>query len=112
VALIDTILDPLVARLEVHTTVAPAIVVDDPFRATAAGAAGAGGGAAGAGGGFDLARFLKPRILIYDRSGGDPVEFTPYGDPGESLWPFVVTGLGLLIGGLAYGTWRGMAKRR
>jgi hypothetical protein len=110
-ALIDTILDPMVARLEVHTTVAPAIVVDDPFKVKAAGAAGAGGGAAGGGGGFDLARFLKPKIMIYDRQGGDPVEFMPYGDPGESLWPVVVAGLGLLIGVLSYGTWRGLKRR-
>jgi hypothetical protein len=108
-ALVDTLLDPLVARIEVQTAWGPTIAADDPFRARAAGAEGAGGAA---GGGFDLARFLRPKILIYDRSGNEPSTFTPYGDPGETAWPYVAVGLGLLIGGLAYGTWRGLKRGR
>lgn len=104
------LLDPYVARIQVQTTIGPDILIDDPFRAQSAGAAGAAPPIGGTPT-FDLARLLKPKMLIYDRSGGAPVSFTPYGDPGESLWPFVVVGLGLLIGGLAYGTWRGMRRR-
>lgn len=105
-----SLVDPFVGRIQVKTTMGPDVLIDDPFRAQAEGAAGAAPPAGGAPT-FDLARILKPKLLVYDRNGGAPVEFAPYGDPGESLWPVIVIGLGLLIGGLAYGTWRGMRRR-
>jgi hypothetical protein len=110
--LVNTLLDPLIARIEVQTAWGPTLSVDDPFKSGGPAATPAAGAAASkSGGGFDVARFMRPKFLIYDRSGDDPAEFAPYGEPGETAWPYVVVGLGLLIGVLSYGTWRGMRKR-
>lgn len=85
-------LDQAVARVTVRTSWGPPMVVVDPFRQTAGepGAPGAGGGQPG--GTFDPMRFLKPEITVDLRSGGQRV-YRPYGDPGWSKWPLLLTGL-------------------
>ena len=98
-SVIDTLVWPLldseVAAVEVQSTWAPPIWVPDPFSSSAKGEEGAPAG----GGGINLARFFKPKVIVHMRSGATK-SFAPYGDPGDSKWPWVAIGLGLAFGGV------------
>ncbi len=83
------VLNQLVGRVVVRTEWGPDVVIDDPFSAQPTG-------------GTPAAPYLRPEIAIYPRAGGaisaDPIRFAPYGSPGETKWPFIVAGGGLLLG--------------
>jgi hypothetical protein len=84
--------------LEIRTAYGPTITIDEPFSPTPPGAS------------SPTSSLLKPEIDVYPRSAAtgtispDPIKFAPYGDPGESKWPFIVAGLGLLLGWLTFRT--------
>ena len=84
-----------VDSLEIQSAWGPTIFVPKPFSKDATAPAATPGTPGGAdtgaprGTGFDVARFLKPKVIVHLTNGEDPT-FTPYGEPGDSKWPFVV----------------------
>ena len=90
-SIITDTLNQVVDSVEVRTAYGPTISLNQPFAPSPP------GNDSGA------TKFLQPVFTIYPKAGlGEPIVYAPYGDPGESKWPFIVTGLGLLIGWLAY----------
>jgi hypothetical protein len=109
--LVWPLLDSEVAAVEVQSTWAPPIWIPDPFSASARGDDGETGTVAAPGGTFDLARFMRPKVIVHMRNGSTK-SFTPYGDPGDSNWPWLVLGLGLAFGGaVAYAYNHGKRRR-
>jgi hypothetical protein len=93
-SLVTDLLAQAVDRMEIRTSIGPTISLDQPFAPSPPGDDSA------------TTQFLRPVISIYPKSVAgvavQPVVFAPYGDPGETKWPFVVAGLGLLLGGFLY----------
>lgn len=88
-AFVSDVLNQVVGRVVVRTEWGPDIVIDEPFSAQPTG-------------GSPATAYLKPEISIYPRAAGgiaaDPIQFAPYGSPGETKWPYLITGIGLLLG--------------
>ena len=76
-----SLLDSLVAGVQIDTTWGPPVVIADPFSPVPTPS---GPGA-----------FLKPKITFQFRDGSSQA-ITPYGDPGETKWPFLLTALAAL----------------
>ena len=95
-ALIDTVLDQLVSRMDIRTTLGPTITIDEPFKVGPPSPASTAAG-----------RVLKPSISILPRGQAKPIVFAPYGDPGITKWPVIVFGGGALLGWL---TWRAFGR--
>jgi hypothetical protein len=101
-------LDSLVESIEIQSTFGPPITIRDPFRKTPA--TGPIVTAPGPGQklpGFDVARMLKPKVLIKLRDGSVQ-PFAPYGEPGPSRWPWVTVGL---VAGLSVLVYRAFFRR-
>lgn len=96
-AIVSDVLNQVVGRVVVRTAWGPDIVIDQPFSEQPTG-------------GTPTTALLKPEIAIYPRAGGsispDPIKFAPYGSPGETRWPYVVTVMGLALGVLLYRIFR------
>ena len=93
-SLITEVLNQYVGKVEVRTAYGPTITIDDPFSSSPST------------GDSELSKLLKPSIDIYSRTSGgisaDPTSFAPYGDPGQTKWPFLVAGLGFVVGWLTF----------
>ena len=91
-SIVSDALNASVDRVEIRTAWGPTISIDQPFAPSPPGDD------------SPMTKFLKPVITIYPKSNisSDPTVFAPYGDPGESKWPFVVAAIGLGLGWLAY----------
>jgi hypothetical protein len=73
-------------RVVVETRFLPTITLDDPFGPSPPGAT-------------PIASYLKPKITLYGaQQGSKPQVFAPYGEPGESLFPFVAAGAAIIFG--------------
>lgn len=88
-------LQQVVGKIEVRTRYGPTLTLDDPFASAPVGTGPSG------------ASILKPMIVLYPREVNgqkvaDPITIAPYGDPGDTFWPFLVAGGGILLGWLAY----------
>jgi hypothetical protein len=106
------VLDRAVKGVRVQTTLGPDLYIPDPFRTDpkTTGDGGAAPGAAGAAG-LDPLRLLKPKITLYTHDGwGRDRVFAPYGDPGGTLWPWIVF-TGFVTVGLAVVGGVSLAKR-
>ena len=88
-SLVTDVLQGVIGKMEVRTRFGPTITLDDPFSSSPSTQPGA-------------SQWLKPMIQLYPKSGGAPITIAPYGDPGDTLWPYIVAGGGLLLGWLTY----------
>jgi len=77
-----TVLDSLVAGIEVNTAWGPPLYLDQPFAAQAQ-----GGG---------IASLLQPQFIVHYRTG-ETQDFAPYGAPGASKWPFLALGAAAVL---------------
>lgn len=93
---IQDTLNELVQKIEVHTTLGPNLVIDEPFKPGESAVPSA------------AMKILKPSVFVYQRGGGDLLKFAPYGDPGITKWPFLIFGIGGLIGWLG---WRAFGRK-
>lgn len=91
----SNLLDSLVSGLRIDTAWGPPIVMQDPFASGPPTAT------------SETLSVLKPKITVTLRIGGDQV-FEPYGDPGDSMWPYLINGSILALVGVlgAAALWR------
>jgi hypothetical protein len=89
-------LDQLVSGILVETAYGPPIYLADPFRPTPPGA-------------ISPVSYLKPKVTIFLKTG-NPVVTAPYGDPGETRWPYIQLGIAALSLAVLYVIFKG--KRR
>jgi len=96
-----SLLDRAVSAVKVDSTFGPPIYIPSPFRKESQAAAQPGAPAPVAikGKGFDVARWLKPKITFEMRKGwGKNRSFAPYGNPGTNYWGVVLAvGLGVTL---------------
>jgi hypothetical protein len=95
VSIVSDILDSAVGRAEIRTAFGPTISLDRPFAPTPPGDDSA------------FTKLMQPVITLYPTAAAgmvdpNPITYAPYGDPGETKWPFLVAGFGLLIGWLTF----------
>jgi len=94
---VQSLLSGAVGSITVKTTLGPDLTIDQPF------ASGPPSPAATVAG-----NILKPAIVVADANGNTLFSSAPYGDPGETAWPLVAAGIGLMAVALVYL----MAKKR
>lgn len=73
----------LVQSITIESRFSPPIVIDDPFGASSAPAS-------------FLFKLIRPKITA--SIAGAPVSTAPYGEPGQSFWPFIKIALIVVIG--------------
>jgi hypothetical protein len=86
---ITTALLQNIRKVTVETAYLPTIQLDDPFAP---------------GPPSPLLQLLKPKITI--ETSVSPVVLTPYGDPGETKWPWVLAAMMIGSAALLYLGWQ------
>lgn len=94
-SVVSDILNSAVGRVEIRTAFGPTLSLDHPFAPSSPGDDSA------------FTKLMQPVLSIYPTATAatvdpNPLVYAPYGDPGESKWPFLVAGVGLLVGWLAF----------